>query len=72
MESFTVELNFCNHIRKYRERLHLTQSQLAAKVGLSKNAISSFERGEYCPSAFSAFMLCLALGCSFEELFFID
>ena len=63
---------FCNRIRFYREKLNLSQTELAVKVGVSKNAISSFERGEYYPSAMTAFFLCVALGCSFEDLFYLE
>ena len=67
-----ADFPFHSHIRRYREALNLTQADLAAKVGVSKNAISSFEREEYFPSAMTAFFLCCALGCSFAELFYFD
>ena len=67
-----ADFHFCNRIRSYREALGLTQSELASKVGVSKNAISSFERKEYFPSAMTALYLCVALGCSFEDLFYLE
>lgn len=67
-----ADFHFCNKIRHYREQLNLTQTDLAVKVGVSKNAISSFERGEYYPSAMTALFLCVALGCSFEDLFYLE
>ena len=39
-----------NRISQYRESLGLTQSQLADLVGVSKNTVSSWERGEFLPS----------------------
>ena len=67
-----ADFHFRNHIRRYREALNLTQAELAGKVGVSKNAFSSFEREEYYPSAMTALFLCVALGCSFEDLFYLD
>lgn len=61
----------CNYIRHYRLALGLTQTELAAAIGVSKNAISSFERAEYYPSARHAALLCEVLKVSFEDLFFL-
>lgn len=36
-------------IRALRKMYCLTQSELASKVGVSKNAVSSWENGEYAP-----------------------
>lgn len=60
-----------NFIRRYRIAAGLTQSELAAAIGVSKNAVSSFERGQYYPSARHAALLCDVLDVSFEELFFL-
>lgn len=60
-----------NNIRFYRKRLGLTQAQLACKVGVSKTALFYFERGDYSPTAKVALMLCICLGCSFEDLFYL-
>lgn len=61
-----------NNIRLYRERLGLSQSDLGKLVGVSKNAISSFERLEYSPSAYIAACLCKVFNCSFDDLFFFN
>ena len=68
----SADFHFRNHIRRYREALNLTQADLAGLVGVSKNAISSFEREEHYPSAMTALFLCVALGCSFEDLFYLE
>ena len=62
----------CNNIRIYRERLGLSQSYLGKLVGVSKNAISSYERLSYCPSAYIAARLCSVFNCSFSDLFYFN
>lgn len=39
-------------IRKAREENHLTQLELASLMNISAQNISSYERGERCPSMF--------------------
>lgn len=60
-----------NRIRYYRSLNKLTQTQLADICGFSKNTISALERGEWCPTAYSALILCSALSCSFDDLFYL-
>lgn len=59
-----------NNIRIYRRRLNISQSKLGQHVGVSKNTISSIERGEFQPTAKLALKLCQAFGLPFSELFF--
>ena len=61
-----------NNLKLYRQKLGLTQTQLAEKVGSSKNTISSIETGQFCPTAYLAYLLCIALDCKFEELFYFE
>lgn len=61
-----------NKLKEYRKKTKLTQSQLAEKVGTSKNTISSIETGQFCPTAYLAMLLCITLDCKFEELFYIQ
>ena len=65
-------LELKNRLKEYRKEKGLTQTQLAAIVGSSKNTISSIETGQFCPTAYLAALLCLALECKFEDLFYID
>ena len=39
-----------NRIAKYRDLCGMTQSELADSLGVSKNTVSSWERGEFYPS----------------------
>lgn len=61
-----------NRLKEYRRKAGLTQTQLGEKVGASKNTISSIETGQFCPTAYLAALLCIALDCKFEDLFYFD
>ncbi|MBP3320842.1 MAG: helix-turn-helix transcriptional regulator [Clostridia bacterium] len=65
-------LRLKNKLKQYRQNAGLTQTQLAELVGSSKNTISSIETGQFCPTAYLAALLCIALECKFEELFYFD
>ena len=59
-----------NNLKSARKSAHLSQSQLAALVGVSRNTISSIETGEFNPTAKLALLLCIVLDQKFEDLFF--
>lgn len=61
-----------NNIKEKRLSLGLTQSDLAAIVGSTQNTISSIETGQYSPSAYLSGLLCEALSCKWEDLFYYD
>jgi putative transcriptional regulator len=65
-------LKLKNRLKDYRQKAKLTQSQLAEMVGSSKNTISSVETSQFCPTAYLAALLCIALECKFEELFYFE
>ena len=65
-------LKLKNRLKQYRQNAGLTQIQLAEQVGSSKNTISSIETGQICPTAYLAALLCIALDCKFEELFYFE
>lgn len=59
-----------NNLKQARAEKGLSQSELAALVGVSRNTISSIETGQFNPTAKLALILCIALDKKFEELFF--
>jgi len=65
-----TSLTLKNHLPDIRKEKGLSQEALAKLVGVSRNTISSIETGQYCPTASLAYVLCLALDKSFEEVFF--
>ncbi len=65
-------LELKNRLKEFRLNAGLTQTQLAEKVGSTKNTVSSIETGQFCPTAYLAALLCIALGCKFEDLFYFS
>lgn len=59
-----------NRLKEARSERKLSQSQLAAMVGVSRNTISSIETGQFSPTAKLALVLCIALDKKFEDLFY--
>ncbi len=59
-----------NRLKEIRAEKNLSQGELAALVGVSRNTISSIETGQYCPTAKLALVLSVALGKKFEEVFY--
>ncbi len=58
-----------SNLREYRTSASLTQAQLAADVGVTRQTIIAIERGNYTPSILLALKLARALGVTVEELF---
>ena len=61
-----------NRLKQERERLALTQAQLAEKVGVSRKTINTVENGIFVPSTILALKLAKATGRRVEQLFFLD
>ncbi len=59
-----------NRLKEARSEKDLSQAQLAALGGVSRNTISSIETGQFNPTAKLALILCVALDKKFEELFY--
>jgi putative transcriptional regulator len=55
-----------------RERTGLTQEELAARVGVSRQTIISLEKGKYNPSITLAYSLAKVFSMSIEDLFLLD
>lgn len=66
------DLVFRNRLKEARKKRGLSQTQLAAMVGVSRNTISSIETGQFNPTAKLALILCIALEKEFEALFYFE
>lgn len=55
-----------------RKAAGLTQEELAAALGVSRQTIISIERGKYVPSLPLALRLARHFGCATEELFTLE
>lgn len=58
-----------NRVRELREQAGLSQAELGAGVGVSRQTINSIERGRYLPSLPLAFQLARYFDTSIEEVF---
>lgn len=67
----TVDLK--NQIRRLRfDRGEMTQADLAARVGVTRQTIIALEAGKYFPSLTLAFKLARTFGVTVEEVFQYD
>jgi len=57
-----------NHLAHMRQARHLSRRQLAAMVGVSKEAIRLLELGQRRPSMIIAYKIAEALGVSVEQI----
>jgi len=61
-----------NALRAERERLSLTQADLAQRVGVSRKTINTIENSVFSPSALLALKIARNLDKRVEELFWIS
>ena len=59
-----------NNLKDVRTSKNLSQEQLASLVGTTRQTIISIEKQIFNPTAKLALLLCVALDCKFEDLFF--
>ena len=64
------DLKLQNNLKELRTRKNLSQEQLASLVGTTRQTIISIEKQIFNPTAKLALLLCVALDCKFEDLFF--
>ena len=69
MPRYTIRLE--NHLKRVRIAAGMTQSQLAANVGISRQAYASLEIGRANPSTEVALRLARELGRTVDSLFFL-
>ena len=58
-----------NHLKEYRARYHLSQTELGNLANVSRQTFSLIERGDYNPSVTLALKLSKILNATVEELF---
>ena len=61
-----------NRIEENRKARGMTQQQLAAAVGVSRQTIISLEGGKYNPSILLAHDIAVQFGASIEEIFIFE
>ena len=58
-----------NKLKEYRARYHLSQTELGNLAGVSRQTISSLEKGRYNPSILLAFKIARYFGLTIEDIF---
>src|SRR5437764_12278562 len=66
------DVEISSNLKAIRTRLGLSQHQLAETAGVARQTVGGIEAGRYAPSAAVALRLAKALGCTVEELFWLD
>ncbi|PKM58314.1 MAG: transcriptional regulator [Firmicutes bacterium HGW-Firmicutes-3] len=61
-----------NRLKVARAENNLSQEQLAALVGVTRQTISSIETGQYCPTAKLALLIARVFNKPFETLFYFE
>lgn len=63
---------FRTNLRQMRTRLGLSQQELADLAGVTRQTISGAENGQFIPSTAIALRLARIVGCTVEELFWLE
>lgn len=58
-----------NRMKELREGDGMTQAELAARIGVTRQTILAIEQGRYSPTLESAFKIARAFGVSLDEVF---
>ena len=61
-----------NHVRKTRDEQGISQQEIAARTGVSRQSIHAIETGKYVPTTVLALKLAHALGKTVEALFELE
>jgi putative transcriptional regulator len=61
-----------NHVRELRARHRLSQSDLAEKIGSSRQTIAMIEKGDYAPSIVLALKIAQTFEQSVDTVFYLD
>ncbi len=72
LQTARVVARLTNRLRVARSERGLSQSELAAMAGVTRQTISSIETGQYCPSALLAFVIAKRLGARVDALFTLE
>lgn len=63
-------LPIVNHIRRLRfEHGEMTQSELAERIGMTRQTVAAIEAGKYSPSLEAAFRIAHVFGATLDQVF---
>ena len=60
-----------NRVYELRERMRMTQEELAHEVGVSRQTIIAIEKGNYTPSVFLALTISRYFNKKLEDVFYL-
>lgn len=60
-----------NRIRVFRAEHRMSQSELAAEIGVSRKTISTIEVGKFVPSTVISLKIAAFFGVSVEQVFYL-
>ena len=66
------KLELKNKLKLARVEKDLSQDALDKLAGVSRQTIIAIEKGQFCPTAKLALILCIILDKKFEEIFYFD
>ncbi|MCM3759252.1 helix-turn-helix transcriptional regulator [Alkalihalobacillus oceani] len=61
-----------NRVRELRAKHHWTQSDLAERIGATRQTIGMIEKGDYAPSVTLALKIAHVFSVSLEEVFWLE
>lgn len=61
-----------NRVKELRARFSYTQSDLAERVGVTRQTIAAIEKGDYVPSLLLGLSICHVFGLPMEEVFWLE
>ena len=63
-----MNIEIANRLLQYRKRMGLSQEELAEKIGVSRQAVSKWERAEAAPDTDNLIELSKIYGVSLDEM----
>ena len=67
-----ILLSLKNRLKELRAREGLNQTELAKKIGASRQTVSLMERGDYAPSVLLALKIAKVFGEKVEDVFILN
>ncbi len=61
-----------SHLKEYRAKFNMNQSELAKRVGVTRQTIGFIEKGTISPSITLVLKLCRVFQCKVEDLFELE
>lgn len=68
MGGYAMNIEIANRLYEFRKKHHLSQEELAEKIGVSRQAVSKWERAEASPDTDNLILLAKVYGVTLDEL----